>query len=34
VERALAKRENGAVAFAGKRLGKPIIQMRDPDLGV
>jgi hypothetical protein len=34
VERALAKPENGAVAFAGRRLGKPTIHMRDPDLGV
>jgi hypothetical protein len=34
VERALAKPENGAVASAGKRPGKPVIYMRDPDLGV
>jgi hypothetical protein len=29
---AAATLENGAIAFAGKRLGKPVIYMRDPDL--
>jgi WD40-like Beta Propeller Repeat len=32
VDSAAATLENGAIAFAGKRLGKPVIYMRDPDL--
>jgi acid phosphatase type 7 len=31
VERATARLDNGAVAFAGKRLGKRVIYTRDPD---